>query len=181
MLQKIKTSIGRFLLKREATTDRKRKGSNFNEARSIALVYLESDEAHFKKIKSFVKFLHDEYGIRKVMAFGYGEFDKKDVPRWLTHKLEFDYFTKEDLSWNLKPSQHILTFIEEPFDILIDTTNSDKVPLGYVVSQSKAHMKVGCNSAPGKENYDLMMNIDPFDFDKYLEQVNLYLSNMKIQ
>jgi hypothetical protein len=32
-----------------------------------------------------------------------------------------------------------------------------------------------------KKHYDLMINMEPFDFDKYLEQVNIYLTNMKLQ
>ncbi|MGK0280190.1 MAG: putative esterase, partial [Litorivivens sp.] len=71
-------------MKREAEVSRHRKGSNFGEAQSVAVVYNESDENHFKKVKSFVKFLHDEHGIRKIMAFGYSDADPKNLPHWLS-------------------------------------------------------------------------------------------------
>ncbi|MEM7298789.1 MAG: hypothetical protein AAF391_11050, partial [Bacteroidota bacterium] len=92
-----------------------------------------------------------------------------------------DFFTREDLNWALKPSQHIKSFTEEEFDILIDASNHDNVPLGYVLAQSKAHMKVGWEGGAGAEYYDLMLSMDQFDFDKYLEQVDLYLSNFNLK
>ncbi|MFT4680171.1 MAG: hypothetical protein ACJAV7_002862 [Flavobacteriales bacterium] len=179
--RKFKSFTRSFLMKREAEVSRHRKGSNFGEAQSVAVVYNESDENHFKKVKSFVKFLHDEHGIRKIMAFGYSDADPKNLPHWLSHKLEFDFFTEDDIAWNLHPSQHVKTFTQQEFDILIDASNLDCIPLQYVVAKSKARMKVGNMGGHKKKHYDLMINMEPFDFDKYLEQVNIYLTNMKLQ
>jgi hypothetical protein len=183
VLQGLKTSIGRRFLKKEKTGKRRRKGSNFNLAQKVGLIYMDTDDANFKKIKDYVTFLHQNHGIRKVLALGYINADNKNVPSWQTHQLEYEYFTNNDLNWYNKPSMSnmLRSFVEEEFDILIDLTFKECIPLGFLASQSRAGMKVGLKGGFNEGLYDLIIDMDSDDLDKYLEQLDFYLSNFKIQ
>lgn len=181
-IQNIKKKAGQYFLEREGEVKRQRKGFNFSNAQRIALLYEDHDEAFFKKIKNYVKYLHAEHGIRKVMAFGFIDADSKNIPIWHAHKLEFDYFTRGDLNWHLKPSHVIKQFTDRDFDILIDLSQEDCIPLNYVLSHSQAKMKVGRAGSPNESAYDLLISMDEGQgIDQFINQVNFYLSNLDIQ
>jgi hypothetical protein len=182
IVQSFKRKAGRYFLDREDEIKRNKGGSNFATANHVALLYNDEDEAKFKKIKSYVKYLHEEHGIRKVMAFGFIDTDKKNVPAWHAHKLEFEYFTREDLNWHLKPSRDVRTFTDQEFDMLIDLTHQDCVPIKYVLAHSCAKMKVGRKGTVSEGHYDFLIDMkDEVSIDKFIDQVNFYLSNFKIQ
>jgi hypothetical protein len=182
LVNRIKKKVGTYFLKNEGDSVRRRKGSSFATATDVALLYEDSSEDFFKKVKNYVRYLHEEHGVKKVMAFGFIDTDQKNVPIWHSHKLEFEYFTREDLNWHLKPSREVKVFTECDYDILIDLTTHDCVPLKYVVANSKAKMKVGRMGGVGEDYYDFLIDIKPNEsLDTYINQVNFYLTNMKIQ
>ncbi|MCB0761453.1 MAG: hypothetical protein KDC12_08030 [Flavobacteriales bacterium] len=180
LMDKLKSTTQSLFSKKSKTPDRRRKGTNFHDAKSVALLYVDKDEEHFKRIKSYVKYLHDEFGIRRVLAYGYVNQSEKTIPLWQTHKLEFDFFTPADLSWSMQPGQSLQTFINEEFDVLIDTSAQDCDPLRFVLQNSHAKMKVGWDKGAGSEFCDLMISIDSYDFDRLLEQTSSVLTNMTL-
>lgn len=181
-VQKLKKKLGRYFLQRDGDVKRRRRGSNFSTANHVAILYKDEDEQFFKQIKAYVKYLHEEHGIRKVMAFGFIDTDEKNIPIWHAHKLKFDYFTRADLNWHLKPSTAVQTFTDQEFDILIDLSDEDCVPLRWVLAHSQAKMKVGRQGNTHDKDYDLLIDVETDERkDKFIEQVNFYLSNLTIQ
>lgn len=182
LVQNLKKKAGRYFLERESEIKRNKKGSNLATANHVALLYKDEDERFFRKIKSYVKYLHEEHGIRRVMAFGFIDTHEKNVPVWHAHKLEFEYFTRQDLNWHLKPSRDIRAFTDQEFDILIDLTDADCVPLKYVLAHSRAKMKVGRKGTFGEAQYDLLIDMNrEKSIDKFIDQVNFYLGKFNIE
>jgi hypothetical protein len=106
---------------------------------------------------------------------------EKRIPIWQQHKLESDYFSRINLNWHLKPVSGIKPFIEDDFDILIDFSGGNILPLNYVMKESRAKMKVGVLGSRTARNCDFILNMgNQFGIDKYIVQLNAYLSNPKI-
>lgn len=181
-IQRIKESVGLRFLKREEEPNRERRGFNFNSAGRIGILYLDADEQHFNKIKGYAKQLKDQFEVKSVVCLGFVNEVKKRFPVYQLQKLELNYFAKEDLNWHLKPQNNIETFVKEDFDILIDLSGGDAVPLNYVLKESRAKMKVGLRGTRGEEYYDFLLNMgnNP-SVEKIIEQLNMYLSNPKIK
>jgi hypothetical protein len=182
LIRNIKAVAGKVALKKVREPERVRKGSNFTNAERIAFVYIDSDETFFKQIKNFTRQLKTDYNIRNVMALGFIDSKAKDIPVWQNQKLEFEYFTREDLNWKMKPGSRVRKFVEEDFDILIDLTDGKSLPLNFVIRESRACMKVGRKGSRVEKVYDLIFDMGQKDaLDSYLDQLKKYLSKPQIQ
>lgn len=170
------------MLAKEIEPVRIRQGFNFNSAKRVAIIYLDSDEDFFKKIKQYTNFLKSSYGIKSVHMMGFVNRSEKQVPIWQQHVLESDFFTRNDLNWYLRPVKRISNFIVEDFDILIDFSGGESVPINFVIKESKAHMKVGLKGSTAEKYSDFIIDMtNQFGIAKYVEQLNLYLSNPHIK
>lgn len=181
-VRNIKEALGRRALRSEQEPNRVRRGGNFNSAQHVGLLYIDSDEPHFNLVRSYAKLLKEKYGVKNVSALGFVNENTKRIPVWQTQKLEFTFFSKDDLNWNLKPIQNIEKFTNEEFDILIDLSGGNSLPLNFILKQSRAMMKVGLRGSKGEKYYDFLLNMGGnSSTDKFIEQLNLYLSNPKIK
>ena len=181
-VEKIKLSAGRRALGKLTDVSRMRSGSNFHDAQSIGIMYVDADERYFNKIKAFAKYLKDKFGVRHVRCVGFVNDSSKNLPIWQSQKLEFEYFTKDDLNWYLRPVQNVSKFTKEDFDILIDLSNGDHVPLNFIFKESKARMKVGLRDSRAALQCDFMIDLgDNPTIDKYLQNLDVYLSNPQIK
>lgn len=171
----LKDKAGSFFLKKELR-EKKHKTivSNLASARKIGILYHADDEATFKKVKRYVRYLKEEEGIRTIMALGFA--DVKEAPFYLQAKLEFDHFIKKDINWHGKPAgTTVENFINEPYDILIDLTLSPVNPLRYVLLNSRSTFKVGRYHEENEPYYDLMIDQKGEDLDQFIQQINHYL------
>lgn len=148
--------FGRYVLNKKPTVNRRKKGSTFHEANSVGLLYLDKDEAHYKKIKSIVSDLHGEYGIKNVMALGFVNQKKKHLPIYQLKKLEYTFLCKDDLKWNRLPNAEARTFLNQEFDLLLDFFQDENLPLEYLWHRSKAKMKVSTSNSVCAESADLI-------------------------
>lgn len=172
-------SAARRALRREAAPDRPRRGVNLADAQKIGLLYTDTDEAGYKRIKTLQRHLTSEYGTRTVNALCYVPQKEKQLPVWHTQTPERAYFTKDDLSWCFKPSGEAQTFEQTPFDVLIDLTDGTHVPLQFVVARSVAGMKVGRASAPRANDYDLTLEVGSgASIQVFMQEVERYLTQM---
>jgi hypothetical protein len=182
IIRNIKTIVGRNVLRSEKEPERVRRGSNFTNASRVAFLYKDADEDFFKKIKQYIKQIKTDYGIKHVFALGFVDTESKKIPIWQNQKLESEFFTREDLNWQMRPVNNVGKFINEDFDILIDLTDGKSLPLNFVAKESKAAMKVGVKGSTAERYYDLIIDMGySFSIDKYLDQLKLYLSNPKIK
>lgn len=181
-VDKIKLTAGRRALGKMIDPVRLRAGSNFHDASSIGILYVDSDERYFNKIKAFTKYLKEKFGVRQVQCLGFVNDLQKHLPIWQSHKLEFEYFTKDDLNWHMRPVQNVGKFIKEEFDILIDLTHGDHIPINFIFVESKARMKVGLKDSRSARFCDLTIDLgDSPNLDAYLKNLDVYLSNPKIK
>lgn len=170
----IRKIAGNFLLKKESTRLIRNKAAfNISEAKSFAIVFEGSKIEDVELIKKYVIYLKEMK--KKVRVVGF--FNTPYPPNFTYSKLEYEFFSVNELTWYLKPNGIFLDgFIDEEFDILIDLNLNDHVPLKFVTSLSRARFKVGKFSEENKSIHDLLID---FGIDKtfkyFLQQVDIYL------
>lgn len=177
----MRNALSRYFLDFTPESSRRIKVSNYNEARSIGIIYKEKNESFFILVKQFVKYLKAEHGIRDILAMSYIE--EKHIPHWQLHKLELDYFTAAELDWRMKPTaSNVEDFISKDFDILLDFTLEKHPPLMYILSKSRARFKVGAWNPAKKDQLDLMVDINETNtFDQYVSKLNHFLTILNKQ
>lgn len=175
MFEGLKKKIAAGKLKREfKNLKRVGKVKNLDEALSVGIIYNLDREDTYHLVKKYVKFLREQEGIKKIMALGF--VDQKELPDNYKSKLEFDFFTRKDLSRFYRPvGITTKNFIGEEYDILIDLTNKQVIPLRYILNYSKAKFKVGYYSEENEQFYDLMINMKKYNMVDFIDQVNHYL------
>jgi hypothetical protein len=164
-------------LRKRKSEKRMRQVVNFHRAQKVGIIFESTGEHFFVLVKQYVQYLKETHGIRQVMAMGY--VDDVEEPFYHRHQLNFDYFTRKDLNWWGIPScDQSTNFCETEFDILIDFTKNDCLPLRFVMQDSKAKFKVG-RSYDTLVDYDLTIQTkEDATFDKYASQVNHFLTNI---
>ena len=177
-LQQFRNKIGRYFLNKGAAVNRYPQVMNFHNAKTIALVYVSSSESSVIMMKQYMKSIKAEYGTRQMMAMAF--IDDKEAPFYHQHKLEFDYFARKDLNWfGIPKSDVVKNFINNDYDILVDLTDGEHIPLNYVIKNSRAKFKVGKYSAELEEAYDLCIDVRRSDtLEDYLKQVNYFLNKI---
>jgi hypothetical protein len=175
LFDRIKEWLGRRALLREDMPDRKPIARNLAEAGKIGIVYLATDEAAYNHVRNYVKKLKEELGLHRIQCLGYA--DQKDLPHYLIPKLNFDPFCQRDLNWYRIPGGNTANnFIAEEFEVLIDLSMEDYLPLQYVVARSKARFKVGRYSDFGKRFLDMMIDMaGAQSLPQLITQVDKYL------
>lgn len=170
------------MLRREAEPPRIRQGFNFHSAEKVGILYKDEDENHFNKVKAYARFLKDQFNIKYVRSLGFVDEVTKRLPPWQSQKLEFEFFSREDLNWHLRPVQNVSGFLQDDFDILIDLTGGDVVPMNFILKESRASMKVGWRGSKAERYCDFIINMgEEKSMEKFIDQLNLYLSNPKIK
>lgn len=181
-LQGIKEKIGKSLLRKRSTVNRDRRGYDLNKASHITIFYTDTDEDRYKCIREFSKALKDEYGTKRVKAVAFLEGSEKDVPIYHAHKLEADYITSDDLSWNLKASLNFRNILNEACDILIDIGEKENLRMHYALKYSRASMIVGRKDSPREDYYDISINAPTsVNMDVFLNEVEGILGKLNIQ
>lgn len=176
LLDQAREKLSRYFLDVSSNSQRRVKLCNFDQATSVGIIYREKSESFYILVKQYVKHLKAEHGIREVLALAY--VDDKQVPFWQVQKLEFEFFSKADLDWRLKPSSmEVDRFLAKDFDILLDFTLDVVPPLHYVLANSQSKFKVGAWHPQKTELFDMMVDInDQNTFDQYLKKLNHFLT-----
>ena len=178
IVKKTQKTAAEYLLKKEhAQINRKVRTSSLDAADTIALLFDASNPEEFETIKKFIKKLKEAK--KKVRALGY--YDDKEMPVMMVSKLEYDFFTKKQLKWYLKPSDPIVdNFIKEPFELLINLSKEHRTPLLYVLALSRAGFKVGARHPKYLDYYDMMIALpEETSLSEYLNLLIKYLEMIK--
>lgn len=156
ILDNIKRKFSDFSFNRRSKRPRNVIALNIKAAEKVGIIYRADSEESFELVKRYVKFLR-EYKI-KVRTIGF--FDEIEIPSDVNPKLEFDYFCKKDLNFQLEPKCVVVdNFIDEEFDILIDVTVDDDKVLRNLVCWSKATFKIGASGKKSAEDLDFMIDL----------------------
>jgi len=179
IINKVKSSIGEFLLKKELQKARRnRKPAGFKNVKTVGILYSVPEEIKFPYITDFVKFLQDNNKIVKALGFTYSDY----VPHYCFPKLTYDYFTKKHINWFGKPSHKFIDdFINNDFDLMIDLHTDNNFTLNFIGFTCLAKFKVGMMNDNNLKHYDLMMNVSQdIELSEYLTQIKHYLTNLNI-
>jgi hypothetical protein len=176
MIRKIKE---KFLEKRLQSflknQNRQKTFLNFDEVKTIGLVFEATDPEQFELIKNYVVALKQK-GKR---VHGIGFYDNKIIPENVYYsKTDFDLFNTKDINTLGEPTNpYIKTFISEIRDVLIDINFNQKYALRHIVAHSYAKCKIGLNFPENNSVHDMMIAINKEQgIEQYLEQVEKYLN-----
>jgi hypothetical protein len=182
LFRKFKQAIGGRILKKEMEPVRLRGGSNFRSAERIGLLYKDLDKETYEGILNYCDFLKRKFDVKTVHFIAYVDSKEKKIPEYQRQTIDAQFFTRQDLNWHMRPVQNVTSFLEQDFDILIDFSGGNVVPLNFLMKESNARMKVGIKGSKAERYCDFMIDMgDQFGMDKYIEQLNLYLSNPRIK
>jgi hypothetical protein len=171
--------IGNYFLKSYQKSKQKRTPTvtNLDNAKSVGIIFPAFTEKDFRLAVEYLKIIKEEYGVMNIRALGY--FPHKEEMPFLKRSLQVDYFTKKDVNWHFKPeSKYVTDFTKEKFDVLIDLSENDLLPLQYVLCMSQAKFKVGRYSNTNLDFYDMMIDVKNKPLAYYIEQLTIYLTNI---
>lgn len=175
-ISNIKLSIGINILRSKLKKLKRERGVfNFDNAKTVGLVFNATKQESFDIANEFVKFLE----LKTITVKTLGFVDSKEVLEFYRETVNTKYFSKKNLNWFGKPkNENVDKFINQNFDILIDLSLIDEYPIVYISALSKAKFKVG--RLTGKEEYlDFMIDISKKPEYKYLiEQIKHYLLSL---
>lgn len=149
---------------------------NLENARTVAVLYYLPDEATYKIMESILGKLYELNLKVRVVAYANQKFN----PHYFIPKITQDILTAKDVSWKFQPQKaFVKEFIETEYDILIDLSLNDHLPLLYCAGLSKAGLKVGRFQEDHQLFYDLMIQTGPDEtIDSFATQVIHYLSRI---
>jgi hypothetical protein len=154
--------------------NRKQKPVNLESARTATILYYLPDEATYKKVELILSRLNELNLKTRVVCYT----DLKIIPHYFIPKITQDIITAKDVNWRFQPQKpFVKEFIDTEFDILIDLSLSDYLPLLYCSALSKAGLKVGRYNEDHQSFYDLMIHAGQDEtIDSFADQVIHYLS-----
>jgi len=175
LFDRLKEWMGIRRLLRELPLDRKPIARNLAMARKVAIVYVVEDEATHNHVRNYVKRVKEELGISMIMALGYS--DQKVMPHFLHAKLNFDAICLKDLNWYRIPQGNtVQNFMAEEYEVIIDLTLEDRLPIQYIMAKSRARFKVGRFSESNKRILDMMIDMaGSKSLPQMIQQVHHYL------
>lgn len=175
LFDRLKEWMGIRRLLRDLPQDRKPIARNLGLARKVAIVYVVEDEVAHNHVKNYVKRVKEELGISNIMALGYS--DQKVMPHYLHARLNFDAICQKDLNWYRIPQGNaVQNFMAEEFEVLIDLTLEDRLPVQYILAKSRARFKVGRWSESNKKILDMMIDMaGSRSLPQLIQQVHHYL------
>lgn len=175
MLQYIRRKILHFYIDRESKLNKRvKKHVDFKEVRTIGVLFLLEDEPKFKQLDRVAKSLTNQGKDVKMIGF----FGEKIIPNFFFQKLKIDIFTKKEVNLLGYPGgEKVKEFIEQPFDLLLDFTENDILPMEYILGQSRAGFKAGRYRDDMVKVMDLMIKKpDDMDFDAFINSIIDYIS-----
>jgi hypothetical protein len=176
LLHRTRRKFGEYFLKKEiAKKKRTHYFDSFDSTKTIGLVFNSGSKEDFDLVHKYVKYLKGME--KKVKVLGY--FPGREIQGLSYSKADFEFFTKKDLNWHLKPDKHFVdNFIAEEFDLLLVLNLKNDFPLRYVSALSNAKFIMG-NLNKNADIYDFMIEVEEGKGIKYfLKHLDHYLMQL---
>ncbi len=175
IIKKWQVGLHNHLLQKKLTTHNiTRQPKGFDEAQSIGILFDATDPQERQIVKHYANFLSKKGKNIQLLAFLNAE--------KVQNNFTFKHFSNKELDWALRPiSQVTADFINTPFDFLINVYKGRSIPLEYISSLSKAHIRVGPYTDK-KNCFDLMIEThEQNDLGYFVKQLEYFLSRMNSQ
>lgn len=155
MFKKIKEFIFNNIAKKRLTTiKRNRKFVNYNDAKSIFILFESDFSEKNQTIRNIIRALQQDN--KKVTAWGY--INKKEVNTAILP--DFRILHHKQTNFFLKPDSTHLTELENiEFDLLIDLSLNQNLTLQYISLYANALCKVGVRNLE-PQIYDFIIDIE---------------------
>ena len=146
---------------------------NWNDAKTIGIVYDSTNTANDTVITAFAEKLRGEH--KQVEILGFVNDKKLDTKPGVT------IFNKKNLSWTLAPEdERVEKFAAQRFDLLLGCFTGENLPLEFVTRISKARWRVGAYAENKTDCYDMMVNVSSkAELPYLLEQTTYFLNQIK--
>jgi hypothetical protein len=179
LFKNIRKKWGRNKISKILDIPRKAKSMNYANAKSIGIVYEIRTKDYQFFVNEFVDYLREEIGFKTIITLGF--YNAKEAPEFLDLGNKYQFINKTHLNWLYIPqSTDSEVFIQQNFDILIDLTQDNIVPIKYLVASSKAKFKIGRYSDANHDFFDFMISLnEKQNIKDFLNQVNHYLKQIK--
>jgi hypothetical protein len=174
LFKNIRYKIGLSILRRKSK-DRRRKRAlfNFENADSIGVVFKTNCHADFECVKKFLHYLSEKNSKIITICF----VDNKKIEDFYLLRKGYNIFTLKDLNFFFIPDNSIvIEFIEKPFDILIDLSVDNNIPLHYISCLSKSKFRIG-KLLSERNCMDLMIDTENNNtIENLVENIKYYMS-----
>ena len=134
----IKFAFSKYVKKFNKTHRRDKRFVDFNRVRSVLVLFESNLSENHKVVQSIIKDLTNEG--KTVVAYGYVPKKKALTPS----RLDFTLLDNEKTNCLLRPEKTVLEKIAgEQYDLLIDLTLRQVVPIDYILVSANAKCKTG--------------------------------------
>jgi len=172
IFEQIQTRLHYHFLRKELPRHKFRRSSTFiDDAKKIGILFDASELEEKLAVLRFSKLLRSDGKSVKLLAFVDRSLKGENQP--------FPTFSKKDLDWALLPKSNIVfEFMEKPFDLLLNFSQKEILPLEYIAATSNARFRVGMASQK-TYCYDLMIDTSKErGVQAFIDQVVFYLKKM---
>jgi hypothetical protein len=176
-LDNYRYSQGLKKLVKTSAPPRKRKFLNYENSMTVGLLYVIKDVDQHDTIAQYIKHLKENEGMKDVLALGFWD-GTEEVPEFLQARRNFDFFLRKEVNKHHQPiGNAVKEFDAKEFDILIDLSGTESLPLLFALRDSAARFKVGFPGTYRNRFLDLIMEVDQKkSLRESIEQVNYYLT-----
>lgn len=139
-----------------------------NKITTVGILTLEEDS----NILELQELVIEKLKLRNPKIYSYRKFDKNNGK-------SYKHFSKNDFNWKGKITDtSLLSFIEQPIDLLICFYSKKHFYLEYLTMLSKANFKVGF-AGVNQDLFDLEISVKKEQMSYFLNETHKYLTILK--
>jgi len=177
MFQNLRKRIIHYFISRAIKrSGREKVATNIERAKTVGILFTLEDEKYYELVSKFI----EDLSSKKKTVHALGFVPSKHIPGYFISKLKIDIFTPKDLNlFGVPVSGVIKEFINKKFDILIDLTLVDYLPIEYIASVSHAGFKAGRYREDMVKHFDfLVKKSEEMNESAYLKYFLDYLTKI---
>ena len=180
MLEFVKEIHRKRIIRDLKAAPREKKIDNIEEVRTIGIICRLEDEQHWNILHHFAKVMENQG--KQVHIIALLQHDK-EIGFVITHQATLIVRSKTDLNfWGLPSHESIKTFVDQHYDLLIDTIGEENFFSQYIALRTSANLKVGY-ATPAEDPsdvFDLIIRGDgQMDLKDFFNNVIEYLGMIK--
>lgn len=177
LVDQVKKISGNHVLKQAiAKGMSKSETISFDKATKFGILFYARSEAEMGAVIDLIAFLWEH----KKSSVILGATPGFPVAKSRFTNMNFIQLKEDELDWRHIPTGYrILNFLDNEFDILIDLTQEDYLPINYMLAMTKSKIKVGRYDRNSHGLYHFMLDTwKKPDIFNFTDQVKQYLLSL---
>ncbi len=180
MLEFVKDFRRKQIIRELKNAKRDKKIENIDEIKNIGVICNLDYEQNWNIVYHFAKVMENQGKTVRIMAMRQKDQDLSFV---VTHQATYICRNKTDFNfWGLPNWECIRDFVEQPYDLLIDTTGEDNFFAQYIALRTKANLKAAyaTPSEDPSDIFDLIIRGEgQIDLKDFFNNIIEYLGMIK--